>query len=54
MKQTDISTCVFYEFMKKKRELFGPEFAQVRRLVFFHTYKMHFYLLITTSYALNL
>ena len=30
MKQTDV---VFYEFMKKKRELFGPEFAQIRRLV---------------------
>ena len=27
-------TLVFYEFMKKKRELFGPEFAQVRRLNF--------------------
>ena len=27
--------------MKKKRELFGPEFAKVRRLAF-HTYKMHF------------
>ena len=27
--------------MKKKRELFGPEFAKVRRLAF-HSYKMHF------------
>ena len=46
-------TLVFYEFMKKKRELLAPEFAQVGRLVFFHTYKMHFYLLITIWYALK-
>ena len=29
---------VFYEFMKKKRELFCPKFAQVRRLVFSYLY----------------
>ena len=49
MKQTDVSILWIYE---KKRELLAPEFAQVRRLVF-HTYKMHFYLLITTWYALT-
>ena len=45
-------TLVFYEFMKKKREHFCPEFAQVR-MFFFHTYEMHFCLLITTWYALR-
>ena len=44
-------TLEFYEFMKKKREHFCPEFAQLR--MFFHTYEMHFCLLITTWYALR-
>ena len=30
---------VVYEFMKKKRELLAPKFAQVRRLVFSYLYK---------------
>ena len=44
-------TLVFYEFMKKKREHFCPEFAQLR--MFFHTYEVHFCLLITNWYVLR-